>query len=106
MKSKQSNPTRNAGVTGFLVTFAVAANIACAQGAEEPLTVRTEGLPQTVGARLTEKGQQGITALTQYLNRTRGVHNLSVADVVKTDEQGRVVRQPAPPAVAVADPVN
>ena len=106
MKSKQSNLTRHIGVTGFLVTFAVGADIACAQQTDEPLTVRTEGLPQAVGTRLTEKGQQGITALTQYLNRTRGVHNLTVADVVKTDEQGRVVRQSAHPAVAVADPVK
>ena len=66
--------------------------------------MRTEGLLQAVGTRLIEKGQQGITALTQYLNRTRGLHNLTVAEVVKTDEQGRVVRQLAPPAVAVADP--
>ena len=104
MKSRQSNLTRYTGVTGFLATLALAANIACAQEADEPLTVRTDGLPQGVGARLIEKGQQGITALSQYLNRTRAVHNLTVADVVKTDGQGRVVRQPAHPAVAVADP--
>ena len=106
MKSKQHSLTQHAGVTGILVTFALVANIACAQAADEPLMVRTEGLPQEVGARLIEKGQQGITALTQYLNRTRAVHNLNVADVVKTDEQGRVVRQPAPPEVAVVDPVK
>ena len=47
-----------------------------------------------------EKGQQGITAVTQYLHRTRMIHQLTVADVVNKNDPKQMAQQPAPEQVA------
>lgn len=42
-----------------------------AQFVEEPVAVRTEGLPTHLRLRVEEKAQEGATALIHYVNRTR-----------------------------------
>jgi hypothetical protein len=81
--------------------LAVAAPV-YAQEAEPPVAVKTDGLPPQLQMRLQEKAQQGQTAVIQYINRTRNVHNLRAEDVIKPlpadaaakgDEQTRVAKK-------------
>lgn len=92
----------HAGMTGLLVALAMAGNVACAQQVEEPIAVRTDGLPPAVGARLTEKGKQGITALMQYVNRTRMIHGLDINGVAKAGDKRLAFQQSGQEIVAAA----
>ena len=70
------------------VTSAVPlAGTVCAQEAERPVAVKTEGMPAHVRSRVEDRAQQGQTAVIQYLNRTRSVHQLRPEDVIKQREE-------------------
>ena len=64
------------------VALAVAGSV-CAQEAEPPVPVKTDGMSPQLAGRLQEKAQQGQTAVIQYVNRTRAIHNLRAEDVIK-----------------------
>ena len=100
MKSERSQLILKTSMIGVFAISAFSASVALAQPAENPVSMRTEGLPSWVAAKLIEKGQQGITAVTQYLQRTRMIHQLSVADVVNKNDPRQIAQQPAPEQAA------
>ena len=100
MKSERSQLIQKTSMIGVFAISAFNAGAALAQQAENPVSMRTEGLPSWVAATLIEKGQQGITAVTQYLHRTRMIHQLTVADVVNKNDPKQMAQQPAPEQVA------
>jgi hypothetical protein len=63
-----------------------------AQEAEKPVAVNVEGMPAHLSARLQEKAKQGPTAVIQYINRTRHIHNLRADAVIKPEEASNVAR--------------
>ena len=100
MKSERRQLILKTSMIGILAMSTVNASVALAQQAENPASMRTEGLPSWVAEKLIEKGQQGITAVTQYLQRTRMIHQLTVADVVNKNDPKQMAQQPAPEQVA------
>jgi len=69
------------------------------QGAEPPVNVRTEGLPMHVAARVSEKAEQGITALRQYVWISRSVNQLDLRSLLRRDEPSQVASNDEPPTV-------
>ena len=89
----------------------LAAATLCVAGAalaEQPVRVRTDGLPTHMRLQVEAAAQQGPTALRQYLQRTRMVgYNLRLEEVaVDTDIVGLVAKareaQPAKRKLAEA----
>ena len=103
MKSVHSQLFLKTSMIGLFAISAFTASMVFAQQGENPVSMRTEGLPSWVAATLIEKGQQGIAAVTQYLQRTRMIHQLSVADVVNKDDKNLMAQQPAPEQVATVE---
>ena len=80
--------------------------VAGVAAAEQPVRVRTDGLPTHMRLRVEAVAQQGPTALRQYLQRTRMVgYNLRIEEVaVDTDIVGYVAKsQMQPVKQKVAD---
>ena len=103
MKSERNQLILKTGMIGMFTVLGFAANVAFAQQADDPVSIRTQGLTPSLAARLIEKGQQGITALTQYINRTRMIHQLNIYDVVQNDDKKLLAQQPAPEQVATVE---
>lgn len=64
--------------------------------AEQPVRVRTDGLPTHMKQQVEAAAQQGPTALRQYLQRTRMVgYNLRIEEVAAdVDVVGMVAKAP------------
>ena len=52
---------------------------------EPPVTVDTSGLPPHVAKRVEEKARLGMTQLRLYMQRTRMIHGLYFARVIRDD---------------------
>jgi hypothetical protein len=76
----------------------VVSTSAFAQEAEKPVTVKTDGLPDHVRARIEEKAQKGLTELTRYVNSTRHIHNLRVEFIVKPEDASTTAKVSAEPS--------
>ena len=84
-----------------LSAFAVASN-AFAQESEKPVNVTVERLPAAVATRIQEKAALGQTALIQYLNRTRMLHQIRIESIVVAPAEPRVDTKAKVPEVQVA----
>jgi len=81
----------------------LAAATLCVAGvaaAEQPVRVRTDGLPTHMRLQVEAAAQQGPTALRQYLQRTRMVgYNLRIEEVARdTDIVGYAAKAGEPQA--------
>jgi hypothetical protein len=56
---------------------------AFAQESQASVTVKTDGMPLHVAARVKQKAAQGITALRQYVWISRGVNQLDLRSIVR-----------------------
>lgn len=61
--------------------------------AEPPVSVKTDGLPPHVAARVTAKAEEGITALRQYVWISRGVNQLDLRSILRADEPDRIAQR-------------
>ena len=86
--------------TNLTRTLLAAATLAVAGSAlaEQPVRVRTDGLPTHMRERIEAAAQEGPTALRQYLQRTRMVgYNLRMEEVVAgADIVGLAAKSPQP----------
>jgi urease gamma subunit len=71
--------------------FALCGTVA-AQEAEKPVAVNTDGMPAQLRARVEEKAKEGPTAVIQYINRTRHIHNLRADQVIKPEPSSAVAK--------------
>ena len=74
-----------------------------AQQPEPPVAVKTDGMPSHLRERILEKAAQGQTALIQYINRTKTVHQLRVEDVVKPPREATLAAKPDETGKRVAE---
>jgi hypothetical protein len=91
--------SKRIGPAAFLFLLSCTGAAWAQQGDEPPVSVRTEGLPPHVAARVSEKAEQGITALRQYVWISRGVNQLDLHSLLRTEEPARVASAEEPPTV-------
>jgi hypothetical protein len=75
-----------------------AAGVAAEDAAEPAVAVKVDGLSTHVRSRIEAKAKQGLTALIQYLNTSRPVHQLRAEDIVKRADSAsptQVAQKPA-----------
>jgi hypothetical protein len=81
------------------------AGAVCAQQAEAPVAVNTDGMPHSLRARLEAKAQEGPTAVIRFINRTRNIHQLRAQDVIRPDRpEASASRESARSEVVAAAP--
>jgi hypothetical protein len=56
-----------------------------AAGDEQPLTVKTEGLPAHVAEKVRQKAADGATSLRRYVYITRSMHGLDMRSLVREE---------------------
>lgn len=72
-----------------------AAGLVNAQETEEPVAVKTQGLPPHVAKGVEAQAAKGITALRRYVERTRGIYNLHLGSLVATPEEAKAMKAKA-----------
>lgn len=82
---------KNTLIRTLVAAAALAAGSAYAN--EQPVRVRTDGLPTHMKQQVQAAAQQGPTALRQYLQRTRMIgYNLRIEEVVADADLAGVAR--------------
>ena len=54
---------------------------------DNALYLRTDAMPPYLAARLEEKAKEGLRSLNQYVQRTRMIHQLTLAQILVTREE-------------------
>jgi len=75
------------------VLFVLLAGAAASAQAEPAVAVKTDGLPPHVAARVAAKAEEGITALRQYVWISRGINQLDLRSIVRTQEPAQVAQR-------------
>ena len=92
--------------TGHIV-FVLLAGAAASAQAEPSVAVKTDRLPPHVAARVEAKAEEGITALRQYVWISRGINQIDLRSILRTEEPDRVAarkpRDDEPATVAALD---
>jgi hypothetical protein len=58
---------------------------------DSPMYLRTDGLPPYLANRLEDKAREGLRALSQYVQRTRMIHQLSLNRILVTRQDADAV---------------
>jgi hypothetical protein len=77
------------------VVFLLLAGAAAAAQAEPSVAVKTDGLPPHVARHVEAKAEQGITALRQYVWITRGINQIDLRSILRSDEPEQVAARDA-----------
>lgn len=73
-----------------------------AAGDEQPLVVKTDGLPPHVAAKVKDKAGEGATSLRRYVYITRSMHNLDMRSLVRNEAATEIAAAPKAEKVAAA----
>ena len=80
----------------ILAVAAVAcASQAFARNPDEPVVVKTQGLPPYIARGVEAAAAQGPDALRRYVERTRGIYNLELNALVASPEETAAIKAAA-----------
>ena len=77
------NTTCSKQIFAMILTSYAGASFAA--GDEQPLVVKTDGLPVHVAQKVKEKAAEGATSLRRYIYITRSMHQLDMRSVVREE---------------------